>query len=111
MLRILIASLLMIVAGVATAEDGLLAMGDLVGRWTAVNNEKQKVVYEFTMNGLMVEEAPSGEQMRRYYLDEGRLIVDEGPGTQRQWLVLDKTEGRLVFSTPGDKRLELSRNF
>lgn len=111
MLRILIASLLITLAGVATGQDGLLAMGDLVGRWTAVDDANQTLVYEFTMNGLMVEEAPSGEQTRRYHLDEGRLIIDEGAGTEHQWLVLDKAKGRLVFSTPSHERLELSRNF
>jgi hypothetical protein len=111
MMRILIAIMLCTLAGVATAGDRLLAMSDLVGRWVVVDQWHGELVYEFTMNGLLVEEAPSGERMHRYYLDEGRLIVDEGPGAEGQWRVLDKTEGRLVLFTPGNKRLELSRRF
>jgi hypothetical protein len=111
MMRILIAVLICTLAGAAMAEDQLLAMGDLVGRWVVVDQGHGEVVYEFTMNGLLVEEAPGGEQMHRYYLDEGRLIVDKGTGAEGQWRVLDKAEGRLVLFTPGNKRLELSRRF
>lgn len=111
MIRILIAVLLFGLVGTSVAEDRRVAMGDLVGRWVVVDPGRGEVVYEFTMTGLMVEEAGGGEQMRRYYLDEGRLIVHEGPGAEQQWRVLDKAEGRIVLHTPSNKRLELSRLF
>jgi hypothetical protein len=111
MTRIFIACVLFAASGIAAGEDLRLAMGDLVGRWTMTAPSGGVVVYEFTMNGLMVEETPGNEELRRYYLDEGRLMVHEGVAAERQWRVVDKSAGRLVLTTPANQRLELSRVF
>jgi hypothetical protein len=109
MKRILIACVMCAASGIATGEELRVAMGDLVGRWSLVDPSGVAVIYEFTMNGLMVEETATDEQMRRYYLDEGRLMVRDGVAAEHQWRVLDKTADRLVLTTPANERLELSR--